>query len=151
MEDEPTLHFTFKISSVIETYIYRIPSKACLQHPRYRQINYEAPSLLKKAKPLVSQLNEPLSLSLRLPSQPHDHASSLIVFSSSRKHYNSIICRPSSIYALAYFSSITLAPFLCRNGQNCPLPPSRKQMSNIVLRTSLDRRKKEKKEKEYAI
>lgn len=116
--------------------------KACLQHPGYRQINYEAPNPLKKNQnPLPANSNEPLSLSF--PSAYHlNHTimpplgtcthSLTVFFFFSRKHHSSIICRPSSIYALACFlqspspsllpkcPELPLAPFPEANEQYCP-------------------------------
>lgn len=118
--------------------------KACLQHPGYRQINYEAPNLLKKnPNPLPANSNEPLSLSF--PSAYHlKHTimpplgtctHSLTVFFSFLANITALSSAVPAAYMPqpAFFNH--LRPLCCRNAQNCPLPPSRKQMSNIVLQT----------------
>ena len=119
--------------------------KACLQHPGYRQINYEAPNLLKKKpKPLASQLKWTsfTFLSLRLPSQPHDHASSRHMYPQPNRFFFIF----SQTSQLCLLSSITFALFVAEMPRIAPSPlPGSKWAILSCKHPPLDRRKKKRK------
>lgn len=130
--------------------------KACLQHPGDRQINYEAPNLLKKTpNPLPANSNEPLSLSF--PSAYHlNHTimpplgtctHSLTVFFLLFSQTSQLYHLPSQQHICpSLLSSITSAPFVAEMARIAPCPLLGSKWAILSCKhPPLDRRKKKRK------